>query len=198
MFTGIIKNIGIIKKIEKKAEGLVFFVSCSDIFNQIKVADSVCTTGVCLTVFDKEDDCLLFEIMPETLRKTTLGEKTAGNKINLETSLKVGDELGGHFVYGHVDCVGLTTNIVQEGNNKLVTIELPAEWMKYLAPEGSVAVDGVSLTVARIHDKKLVVSLIEYTLDNTTLGDLQIGDKVNVEMDMLAKYVATQIMNLKS
>lgn len=193
MFSGIIHNIGIIKKIEPKAEGFIFTIANQNVANQANIADSVCNTGVCLTVIEKNNNELSYEVMPETLRKTVLGSKKVGDRINLETSLKVGDEVGGHFVFGHVDCVCEVVKVEQEGDNRLITFQVPSEWMKYLCPQGSVALDGVSLTVARLGSQDFAVSLIEYTLDNTTLGDLEIGDKVNVEFDMLAKYVARQL-----
>ncbi|MBD3311461.1 MAG: riboflavin synthase [Candidatus Magasanikbacteria bacterium] len=191
MFSGIIKEMGEIVEIKPKAQGFIFVIKELDAASRVEFGASICNSGVCLTVFEKKDGKIFFEVMPETLRKTSLGQKKIGDKVNLETSLKVGDEIGGHFVYGHVDCVGKVENIVAEGDNKLVSIKIPSEWMQYITPEGSVAVDGVSLTVARVEESGFTVSLIEYTLKNTTLGRLKIGDKVNIEFDMLAKYVIT-------
>ncbi|HBU06741.1 MAG TPA: riboflavin synthase [Candidatus Magasanikbacteria bacterium] len=195
MFTGIIKSIGIIEDIKQENDSLRFFVSCPKIYNEAELGSSVCISGVCLTVAEKINDDLVFELMPETLRKTIFRNKKPGSKINLESSLHVGDELGGHFVYGHVNTVGKVVDIKNEGEDKLVSIEVDDEYKKYLVAEGSVAVDGVSLTIARTNKNIFTVSLIQYTLLETTLGILQIGDEVNIEFDMMLKYLENLVKN---
>lgn len=189
MFSGIVEKMGKIKSIKKFGAGFLFVIERGQIAKKIKNGSSVCVSGACLTVRKRIGSNLEFEIMPETLRKTILGSLKIGSKINLETSLKVGQELGGHFVYGHVDDVGEVVEVKKEGKNWLMSIKINTKWQKYLVPEGSVAVDGVSLTVARVKNTVFTVSLIEYTLKKTMLGKLKIGDKVNVEFDMLAKYL---------
>lgn len=189
MFTGIIKNIGTIKNIQKRNESLLFFIYAPDIFDKVQLGSSVCVSGVCLTVTNKEKGNLVFEVMPETLRKTIFKNKKVDDKVNLESSLCVGDELGGHFVYGHINTVGKVVEIEKEGNDKLVSIEVGEEYKKYLVGEGSIVIDGVSLTMARVEENIFTVSLIEYTLRETTLGALQTGDEVNIEFDMMIKYL---------
>lgn len=189
MFTGIIKSIGVIKEIKKVNESLLYYLNCPEIFEKVTDGSSVCVSGVCLTVTNKVDSSLVFEVMPETLRKTIFKNKKVGDKVNLESSLQVGDDLGGHFVYGHVNTVGKVVGIEKEGNDKLVSIKVDEEYKKYLVGEGSIAVDGVSLTIARVKENIFVVSLIEYTLSETTLDTLQVGDEVNIEFDMMMKYL---------
>lgn len=186
MFTGIIKSIGEIKKINKKEHGSELAIELNDTAN-VSVGSSVCVSGVCLTVAKKDGQSVSFDIMPETLKKTTLGAKKEDNKVNIETTLKVGDELGGHFVYGHVDGVANVKTIINQGDNRLIEFSAVENIMKYIVPQGSIAVDGVSLTVANFTDSAFTVSLIPFTLENTTLGSLSLGDEVNIESDMIAK-----------
>lgn len=184
MFSGIVKEIGSIASVDKKH----LIVSCSGIVPQVIAGSSVSVSGVCLTATAILENALAFAVMPETLRKTTLGEKRIGDAVNLESSLRLGDEIGGHFVYGHVDGVGTVTNVQKESDAILVTIKLPQELLRCMTPQGSVAIDGVSLTIARLDDDMITVSLVPYTLSQTTLGTLKNGDTVNIECDMLAKY----------
>ncbi|OGH60071.1 MAG: riboflavin synthase subunit alpha [Candidatus Magasanikbacteria bacterium RIFCSPHIGHO2_01_FULL_33_34] len=187
MFTGIIKSIGEINKINEKEQGIELVIAF-DVNQSISIGSSVCICGVCLTVTDLKDNLFSFDVMPETIRKTTLNFKQIGSKVNIEMVLRVGDELGGHFVYGHIDGIGKVVSIKNEGDNKLVEFEVDNDIMKYIVPQGSVAVDGVSLTVARLGSNTFTVSLIPFTLENTTLGELRVGEKVNIESDMLAKF----------
>lgn len=189
MFTGIVETIGILKKISPMGKGFLLEIQSGKILKKVKPGDSICTQGVCLTLRKKQNKLLQFEVMPETLRKTVLGSKKTNDKLNLETSLKIGQELGGHFVYGHVDTVGKVKAIKPEGKNLLVSILISKEWQKYITHEGSVTLDGTSLTVANFKKNIFTVSLIDYTLKNTTLGSLKVGDGINVEFDILAKYV---------
>src|SRR3990167_5701137 len=178
MFTGIIKSIGEINKINEKEQGIELVIAF-DVNQSISIGSSVCICGVCLTVTDLKDNLFSFDVMPETIRKTTLNFKQIGSKVNIEMVLRVGDELCGHFVYGHIDGIGKVVSIKNEVDNDI---------MKYIVPQGSVAVDGVSLTVARLGSNTFTVSLIPFTLENTTLGELRVGEKVNIESDMLAKF----------
>lgn len=189
MFTGIVVGKGkIIEKVAKEF-GDVFVVEAKRLARKVKLGSSVSVSGVCLTVTKKRGKKLFFDVMPETLKKTTLGEKEAAMEVNLELTLKAGDEIGGHFVYGHVDGTGEVERVENQGDNKLITIKATPELMRFIAPQGSIAVDGVSLTIAAFSAGSFIVSLIPYTLEHTTLGGLEVGDMVNVENDMLLKHI---------
>ena len=204
MFTGIVVEKG--KVMEKRGKeaglpaqaGVVFVVDAGRLGKKVKLGSSVCISGVCLTVTRKKGKKLFFDVMPETLKKTTLGEKEAGAELNLELTLRAGDEIGGHFVYGHVDGVGEVVRVEPQGDNRLVTIKPAAGLMRFIVPQGSVAVDGVSLTVASFAADTFTVSLIPYTLEQTTLGDLKVGDRVNVENDMMLKALLSKTEELKN
>ncbi len=193
MFTGIVESIGNILEKEKSEKDIILRIHAKDIFNTVKLGSSVCVSGVCLTVSKKEDDILTFNVMHETISKTTLDTIQVDDKVNLESSLKVGDEIGGHFVFGHVDGIGTVTSIEKNGDSWLLSIEVSDSIVPFLANQGSIAVDGVSLTIAKTSGSLFTVSLVEYTWDHTTLSQLKIGDKVNIEADMLAKYIQKQI-----
>ncbi len=145
-------------------------------------------SGVCLTVAKKVGRKIWFDVMPETLQKTILGDLKENDTVNVEPSLRLGDEVGGHFVFGHVDGIATIKQIRADGNSRLLTVRPPKELMRYMAPQGSVAINGVSLTVARVRKTDFIVSLVDYTLVHTTLKHLSKGAKVNIECDMLAKY----------
>lgn len=198
MFSGIIETVGEIKKIEDVGGDIFLTVFVGDLVSKVKVGDSVSNSGVCLTVIEINNQNIKFEVMQETIKKTTLSHKIIGDRLNIETSLKVGGEIGGHFVYGHVDGVGVVVEVNSVANDKEVVVDTPKEIMKYIVPQGSVALDGVSLTIADLYDNSFRVSLIEHTLKETTLGNLKVGDKLNVEADMLAKYVHKQISPFES
>jgi riboflavin synthase len=189
MFSGIIYNVGTIQSIEKKGDGFLWGVLCPELVPKLTVGASVANSGVCLTVYELKEDVIVFEIMPETIRKTTLGTKKIGDKLHLEPSLKLGDELGGHFVYGHVDGVGEVVSVDKEGETLLVSVKIPEELIRYMVLQGSVTIDGVSLTVARLEDTVITVSLIDLTQKTTLLGAVKEGDMVNIECDMFAKYI---------
>ncbi len=190
MFTGIISHIGTITQIQQRTpERVRLLLQLKKAIPSIRLGSSVSVAGVCLTVAKKTGRELWFDVMEETLRKTNLGLLQPDDIVNVEPSLRLGDEVGGHFVFGHVDTVGEIVEIKKLRNSQLVTVNLKSQWMKYIVPEGSVAIDGVSLTVARVDKGNFTVSLVEYTLEHTTLKFLQKGDRVNVECDMLAKYV---------
>ncbi len=199
MFTGLVTAIGTIRKAEHR-NGLTRFEVEGDYPVDAKeMGASNMHSGVCLTVVDfgavsKGRAWWAVEAVPETLEKTVLGRWQAGAQTNLEKSLKLGDELGGHFVFGHVDGVGEVISIVSEGQSYRVTVRPPAEIARYFATKGSAAINGVSLTVAEaLPNGDFSVAIIPHTWQVTTLGDLQAGDKVNLEIDMLARYVARMI-----
>lgn len=189
MFSGIIKSTGEIKGITPKQEGILLTLKSPERTHGIEIGSSIAINGVCLTVKDYTAQDITFEVMPETLRKTTVGGFQSGDRVNVENSLRVGDEIGGHDVFGHVDGVATVTDIVEDGNARRVTFAPPEHLKDFFTYQGAVAVDGVSLTVAALTDTTFTVSLIEHTWTVTTLGDLKIGDSVNIECDMTLKYV---------
>ncbi|MEM6535570.1 MAG: riboflavin synthase [Pseudomonadota bacterium] len=198
MFTGLVTDVGTIRKAEDR-NGLRYFETvCSYAPDAIEMGASIMHSGVCLTVVghgpEGDGSWFAVEAVPETLDLTILGAWQVGEKINLEQSLKLGDELGGHFVFGHVDGVGEVVAVEPEGQSWRVTVRPPVDIARYFAKKGSVAISGVSLTVADALDNgDFQVAIIPHTWDVTTLGQLQPGDKVNLEIDMLARYVARMI-----
>src|SRR5829696_1012179 len=189
MFTGIIRERGTIAGVEGAGGGVRLVVEAPETAASSTVGDSVSVNGVCLTAVDVADGRVAFDAVPETLGRTTLGAATAGTEVNVEPALRAGEPLGGHYVQGHVDGVGSVRTIAREGEGLRVTIEAPRDLLRYCVVKGSVAVDGVSLTVAVLEDAAFAVELVPHTLEVTTLGTLAIGDRVNLEVDVLAKYV---------
>jgi riboflavin synthase len=188
MFTGIIQEIGEIKEI-KNGEWVYYTIGLKTLNKDLKIGSSVAVDGICLTVLEFSDQDFTVQVMPETVQKTNLSLKTVGSKLNLEPSLKIGDTLDGHFVMGHVDGVGEVQNIAADGDYWVVSILSPVDLSKYIAQKGSVAINGTSLTVSKKSADSFEVSLIKHTLENTNLGDLKPGDKVNLEIDMFARYL---------
>lgn len=201
MFTGLVTDVGRIAKVED-ANGLRRLTVRSQFrVEQLQMGASVMHSGVCLTLVefgpDDEGSWWVVEAIPETLSRTNLGQLTEGSLVNLELSLKLGDELGGHLVYGHVDALAKVGVIAAAGGSKVYRIRIPAHLSKFFAEKGSVTIDGVSLTVSAVHavneEAWFEVSLIPHTLQVTTLGQLKVGDHVNLEVDMLARYVARML-----
>lgn len=198
MFTGLVTDVGTVRKAEAR-NGLVRFeVESSYRLQDIAMGASVMHSGVCLTVVDmgqaERGAWFAVEAVPETLSKTILGEWKAGSRVNLEQSLKLGDELGGHFVFGHVDGVGEVVSVEPEGQSWRLTIRPPAAIARYFATKGSAAINGVSLTVAEaLPNGDFQLAIIPHTWDVTTLSELIPGAHVNLEIDMLARYVARMI-----
>jgi riboflavin synthase len=189
MFTGIIERIGIIKKIEAKKNLLVFSIDLGPLAKKIKLGDSVSISGACLTVTAKKGTIASFDLMKETIEKTSLRSLAVGGHVNLELALQAGSRLGGHFVTGHVDEVAVIRHIVREKNWVSLSLSSTPFLRKYLAPKGSVTVDGISLTIGKAGKDHFEVYLIPYTLKVTTLGLKKTGDLVNIETDILAKYI---------
>ncbi len=189
MFTGIVKELGEVEHIMAGADGARLAIRATELSTRVQVGDSVAVNGVCLTVIQKEGDRLWFDAVQETLRRSNLGKLKRGDKVNLEDALRVGEAMGGHFVQGHVDTTGTIHRLVPQGNAVVMAIGVDEEWMRYVVAKGSVAVDGVSLTVVDVGASDFSVWLIPHTRAVTTLGFRQVGDEVNVEFDMLAKYV---------
>ena len=190
MFTGIVKRLGIIEEILIKNDSGRIIISIEDNFEQkIKIGDSIAVNGTCLTVSKISNKNYFFDVLSETFSKTNLKDLKSGNKVNLESGLAVGDVLGGHIVTGHIDCTGSVTEIKEINRDWKFTFSLPKEFIVLLVMKGSITVDGVSLTVAEITDKTFSVYIIPHTFENTIFSNYDIGKKVNLEMDLLGKYV---------
>lgn len=192
MFTGIIKQTGEIVKIRKNPSGRVTIDIAASFDSPLQLGESVSVEGVCLSVAEIAAQAFRVEAVPETLRLSTLGSLKTGERVNLERSLRVGDRVDGHFVFGHVDATGTVKEIYKNGDEVLLTVSLPVRLRRYLARKGSVAINGVSLTVADLKSNQITIALIPHTLKVTTLSELKTGDEVNIEVDMLARYVAEQ------
>jgi riboflavin synthase len=189
VFTGIVREVGRVASIEGGEEGVSLAVEAPATASGVEVGGSVAIDGVCLTAESVTDGRISFHAVPETLRRTSLGRLTPGSRVNLEPALRAGEPLGGHYVQGHVDGVGHIAEVRPEGAGSRVSVSAPAEVLRYCVEKGSIAVDGVSLTVAALDDGTFEVALIPHTLAETTLGELEAGRAVNLEVDVLAKYV---------
>jgi riboflavin synthase len=189
MFTGLIQDIGEVQLFQRKTGGGALTISTQLELRSMKIGDSISVDGVCLTVAKLSDRTFTVEVSPETLRRTTLGSAKNGQPVNLELALKMSDFLGGHLVSGHVDGTGEIEEVAAEGNSFLYRFAVPREIGRYLIEKGSVAVDGISLTVAACRDRAFSVSVIPHTAEKTTLGKKKVGDRVNLENDVIAKYV---------
>lgn len=189
MFTGIIEEMGIVKSIKSK----VITIEANKIFDDLKLGDSVAVNGTCLTVssFEGKTSTKIFnaDITSETLSRTNLGDLKSGFKVNLERALTLNGRLGGHIVSGHIDGVGIIKNISKNAEDIELTIEVPTNLIKYIIEKGSVAVDGISLTVAKVNKNYFSVAIIPHTLKETILYYKKAGDKVNIENDIIGKYV---------
>ena len=195
MFTGIVEGRGKIVKFDKKTKNrsaAKVKISLGKLAKGLKVGDSVAINGVCLTAVSIARDIAEFEMVGETIKKTNLGSLENGNKVNIERSLKVGDRLEGHFVLGHVDGVGIITKIEKQSNQIKIWMELPKELSKHVIQKGSITVDGISLTVVDKLKNKFSVSIIPHTMKSTNLSLKKIGDKVNIETDILGKYILSE------
>lgn len=190
MFTGIIQTMGEVVSVDTSRGDPRFIIRTDMDLDNVAIGASVCHAGCCLTVVEKENDTYAVDVSAETLSKTTLGDWLQGTKINLEPSLKVGDELGGHIVSGHVDGVATLVSITPEGDSHRLVIEAPKELAKFIASKGSVAIDGISLTVNEVNDNQFGINIIPHTWDVTTLGQRQVGDHLNIEIDLMARYAA--------
>lgn len=189
MFTGIIEDLGIVKSLARTGSGARLSVESKICAPGTRAGDSINTNGACLTVVDIKEDVLSFDISSETLNKTNLGRLKQGECVNIERSLKADSRLSGHFVFGHIDCIGEIVSKEPQGEFVKIKINISQSFAGYLVEKGSVCVDGISLTINTLGDKSFTVMLIPHTLSVTTLGIKQTGDYVNVELDILAKYV---------
>ena len=190
MFTGIVTDIGRVRSVRQTERDRRYEIETTWNTSAIDLGASISHAGCCLTVTDKGSDWFAVEVSGETLSKTSLGDWTEGHRVNLERAAKLGDELGGHIVTGHVDGLGRVVAIEPEGGSHRVHIEAPAPLHRFIAAKGSITVDGVSLTVNAVEGARFEVNIIPHTWEATTLGGLNVGDAVNLEIDMLARYLA--------
>jgi riboflavin synthase len=190
MFTGIIVATGVVDSLHSKGGDVELGVDATDLGkNRLAIGDSISVQGVCLTVIRQLETRFYADVSRETLAKTTLGELNRGSRVNLEPSLRAGDALGGHWVSGHVDAVGRLRALVQDARSWRMEYELPEPLMRYVAQKGSICVDGVSLTVNHVEGRRFDVNVIPHTLKVTTLGELEVGGGVNIEIDVIARYL---------
>jgi len=190
MFTGIVEELGRVAAIQALPDNAIrITIEGPTVLSDANLGDSICVNGVCLTVAEQNGDQFTADVMSETINRTTIGDLLAGSKVNLERPVTLATRLGGHLVQGHVDAVGTVSAREHSENWDVVTITPPKELLKYVVEKGSITIDGTSLTVSAVTDSTFSVSLIPATLEKTTLGIRQIGDRVNLEVDVLAKYV---------
>lgn len=189
MFCGIVEEMGAVTSVEKTLGGTRMTILASTVMGDLKIGDSISVNGTCLTVVTRGERDFAVEVSPETLSVTTLGHLTAGAPVNLERAMKLNERIGGHLVAGHVDGVGIIRGRRQEGNAIFFTIEAPSEILRYCVVKGSITVDGISLTVNDVGDHSFGVAIIPHTAKVTTLGLKQVNDTVNLESDLIGKYV---------
>ena len=198
MFTGIIRERGRVTGVDRGASAVRLRLEAPQTAAQVAIGDSVAVNGVCLTAVAVEDGTLAFDAVPETLRRSSLGRLESGDEVNVEPALRVGEALGGHYVQGHVDGVGHVRSVATDGEDVVVWLDAAPELLRYLVEKGSITLEGVSLTVAAVDDRGFSVALIPHTLAETTLDGLAAGDPVNLEVDVLAKYVERLLPGLRS
>ncbi len=189
MFTGIIEEVGTIQTASKERGGIRFRITAPDTSSQVGVNDSVAINGICQTIVHCDSSSFDVQAVEETLKKTAMGSYVNGQHVNLELPVRLSDRLGGHLVSGHVDTTGTVESLESMESSLLVTISFPPEFVRYCIPVGSITVDGVSLTIATLKDNQFIVSLIPHTLEKTNLGDIQVGLMVNLEFDLVGKYI---------
>lgn len=189
MFTGIIEEIGKIKSITAGVNSGNICISANKILNDLNIGDSICVNGVCLTVNSYNNDSFIADIMMSTIRATNFSEMKIGDKVNLERAMSLNKRFGGHIVTGHVDITGIIKEIKKEENATWITIKVNQEFMKYVLNKGSICIDGVSLTVGRINTDNFSVSIIPHTKEKTILLNKKVNDKVNLEGDIIGKYI---------
>lgn len=189
MFTGIVEEVGWIERVEGDSQAIKLTVRGKTVLEGVRLGDSIAVNGVCLTVTKFAGTSFVVDVMPETLRKTSLNRVRSGTPVNLERAMALGDRFGGHIVSGHVDGIGTISSRQSYGNAILFRIKAVSELIKYMVPKGSITIDGISLTIIDVTEEEFTISIIPHTLENTNLRDKHPGDIVNLENDMLAKYV---------
>lgn len=195
MFTGLIEEIGVISSIQPQGKNLRITVQAQKVMDDLKIDDSVSINGACQTVVSRAKSSFEVVAVEETLRKTTFNTLSFGEKVNLERAMRVGDRLGGHIVQGHVDCVGIVSNIESKDGSTQIWVEFPVNFSQYVVPIGSICINGVSLTVARVDNSRFMVAIIPHTLQVTILNQLKAGSKVNLEFDILGKYIEKMLFS---
>lgn len=189
MFTGIIEEVGTIKSVVKGANSARITISAKKVLEDVSLGDSIATNGVCLTVTDYTNSSFTVDVMPETIMRSNLKHLNQGSPVNLERAMKAGGRFGGHMVSGHIDGTGIITGFKKDENSIWVNIKADEEILRYIVQKGSVAVDGISLTVHGVNDDSFSLSIIPHTKDETTLINKNKGDEVNIECDILGKYI---------
>ncbi len=189
MFTGIIEEMGVVKSVEETSSGKQFIISASEVLSDLKIGDSIAVNGVCLTAIEITKSSFKLDLVHETLNKSNLGELNKNSHVNLERAMRLSDRLGGHILQGHVETTGVILNIQPEGDSSVMTIGIDPKWIRYCIPKGSIAIDGVSLTVANMTNNFIEIALIPHTLEVTNLGQKTKGDSINIETDIIGKYV---------
>jgi len=198
VFTGLIEDIGKVTAFTRRGEAGLLSVESAILMAEIKVGDSVAVNGACLTVTAKSGVMLTFDVSPESIDRTNIGRLRSGSRVNLERALRLGDRLGGHIVSGHIDCYGRLTRIESRSGNHQLYFSLPTGQGRYLVEKGSVTIDGVSLTVNRVSDGGFSVNIIPHTFTSTTLEQIRVGDEVNIETDIIGKYLERLVQPWKS
>lgn len=189
MFTGIVEGKGKILRVEYRGQAKRLTIELPFHLTEVQLGDSISINGVCLTIVEKEGQAISFDLSGETIEKTLLGELKEGDSVNLERALRLTDRLGGHIVTGHIDGMGVITEKRKERDFINLKVKIPKSVSKYVVPKGSIAIDGISLTVNECRGEEVRITLIPYTLEKTTLMDKRVGDRVNMEADILGKYV---------
>lgn len=197
MFTGIVEEVGKVDNIKKGVKSSIITVTANKIFEDIHIGDSIAVNGVCLTVTNFNDNTFTADVMNETLSRSSLGELSKGSYVNLERAMPANGRFGGHIVSGHIDGTGEITNIQKDDNAIWYTVKANDSLMKYIVEKGSIVIDGISLTVAKVSDKNFSVSIIPHTAKETILSHRKIGDNVNLENDIIGKYV-DKLINFRS
>ena len=193
MFTGLIEELGRALSVERRGDFQRLEIGADKVLSDARIGDSVNINGACQTVVDLSSRSLWVESVAETLRRTTLGDLRPGDQVNLERALRSGDRLGGHLVLGHVDGVGTIRRMDRRTEGSLLEVTPPEELLAYVAAKGSIAIDGISLTVAALRDASFTIAIIPHTLQHTTLAGVRVGGRVNLEVDVLARYVERQL-----
>lgn len=189
MFTGLVREVGEVAWLRRTEQAVQLMVKASRTASRLRTGESVAVNGCCLTVTAHRDGQFMFDLLFESLERTNFGQLKPGSPVNLERALRMDSRLGGHFVQGHVDCAAQVLALEENGSDWRIDIALPQEFARYVCYKGSIAVNGVSLTVAAVDEQSFSVWVIPHTLENTNLGDLEAGDWVNLEFDILGKYV---------
>ena len=189
MFTGLVEEVGNIVEKIKTGDGFRFKISANKVMDDLNIGSSIAVNGCCLTVVEKDESIFAVDTIEETLKKTNLGKTNIGDKVNLERPLKANERLGGHFVLGHIDTIGIVEDIQELSNSHFIKISFPSEFAKYLIYVGSVSIDGTSMTVAQLGENNFSVGIIPHTWKETIFSEKKAGDSVNLEFDVLGKYV---------